>query len=65
MMAVDWAGYGYAALVASGGVIGYVKAGKPNKKAQEVTMYIGFTLEPKLVCWSLVCQAGILVLEGF
>uniref|UniRef100_A0A673JQZ3 Transmembrane protein 14C n=1 Tax=Sinocyclocheilus rhinocerous TaxID=307959 RepID=A0A673JQZ3_9TELE len=26
-MAVDWAGYGYAALVASGGVIGYVKAG--------------------------------------
>ncbi|XP_016319780.1 transmembrane protein 14C isoform X1 [Sinocyclocheilus anshuiensis] len=27
MMAVDWAGYGYAALVASGGVIGYVKAG--------------------------------------
>jgi len=32
MMAVDWAGYGYAALVASGGVIGYVKAG--NEKAQ-------------------------------
>ncbi|XP_016090089.1 transmembrane protein 14C-like isoform X1 [Sinocyclocheilus grahami] len=27
IMAVDWAGYGYAALVASGGVIGYVKAG--------------------------------------
>ncbi|XP_065144065.1 transmembrane protein 14C [Paramisgurnus dabryanus] len=27
MMAVDWAGYGYAALVASGGVMGYVKAG--------------------------------------
>ncbi|XP_026056611.1 transmembrane protein 14C isoform X1 [Carassius auratus] len=26
-MAVDWAGYGYAALVASGGVMGYVKAG--------------------------------------
>ncbi|XP_036416531.1 transmembrane protein 14C isoform X2 [Colossoma macropomum] len=26
-MAVDWAGYGYAALVASGGVLGYVKAG--------------------------------------
>ncbi|XP_024910290.1 transmembrane protein 14C isoform X1 [Cynoglossus semilaevis] len=26
-MSVDWAGYGYAALVASGGVIGYVKAG--------------------------------------
>ncbi|XP_017551666.1 transmembrane protein 14C isoform X1 [Pygocentrus nattereri] len=27
IMAVDWAGYGYAALVASGGVLGYVKAG--------------------------------------
>ncbi|KAM9839204.1 transmembrane protein 14C isoform 2-T4 [Aulostomus maculatus] len=25
-MSVDWVGYGYAALVASGGVIGYVKA---------------------------------------
>lgn len=57
MMAVDWAGYGYAALVTSGGVIGYVKAG--NEKAQEVTMFIEFTLEPKLVCWSLACQAGI------
>ncbi|KAF7659502.1 hypothetical protein LDENG_00296870 [Lucifuga dentata] len=26
-MSVDWVGYGYAALVSSGGVIGYVKAG--------------------------------------
>ncbi|XP_029005137.1 transmembrane protein 14C isoform X2 [Betta splendens] len=26
-MTVDWVGYGYAALVASGGVVGYVKAG--------------------------------------
>ncbi|XP_059901010.1 transmembrane protein 14C isoform X1 [Gadus macrocephalus] len=26
-MSVDWVGYGYAALVASGGVMGYVKAG--------------------------------------
>ncbi|XP_034428630.1 transmembrane protein 14C isoform X1 [Hippoglossus hippoglossus] len=26
-MSTDWVGYGYAALVASGGVIGYVKAG--------------------------------------
>ncbi|NP_001279149.1 transmembrane protein 14C [Callorhinchus milii] len=26
-MAVDWLGYGYAALVASGGIIGYAKAG--------------------------------------
>ncbi|XP_036377445.1 transmembrane protein 14C [Megalops cyprinoides] len=26
-MSVDWAGYGYAALVASGGIMGYVKAG--------------------------------------
>ncbi|KAK6491874.1 transmembrane protein 14C-like [Huso huso] len=26
-MSVEWIGYGYAALVASGGIIGYVKAG--------------------------------------
>ncbi|XP_054893299.1 transmembrane protein 14C isoform X1 [Poeciliopsis prolifica] len=26
-MTVDWIGYGYATLVASGGVVGYVKAG--------------------------------------
>ncbi|XP_058031406.1 transmembrane protein 14C-like [Ahaetulla prasina] len=26
-MSVDWIGYGYAALVATGGVAGYVKAG--------------------------------------
>ncbi|CAI5780009.1 transmembrane protein 14C-like [Podarcis lilfordi] len=26
-MSTDWLGYGYAALVASGGVIGYAKAG--------------------------------------
>ncbi|KAM3860246.1 transmembrane protein 14C [Diretmus argenteus] len=26
-MSVDWVGYGYAGLVASGGVMGYVKAG--------------------------------------
>ncbi|XP_043920909.1 transmembrane protein 14C [Protopterus annectens] len=26
-MTVDWIGFGYAALVASGGVLGYVKAG--------------------------------------
>lgn len=27
-MSVDWVGYGYATLIASGGVIGYVKAGE-------------------------------------
>ncbi|XP_053106277.1 transmembrane protein 14C-like [Hemicordylus capensis] len=26
-MSVDWVGYGYAALVASGGIVGYAKAG--------------------------------------
>ncbi|XP_038626703.1 transmembrane protein 14C-like [Tachyglossus aculeatus] len=26
-MALDWVGFGYAALVASGGIIGYAKAG--------------------------------------
>lgn len=27
-MSVDWIGYGYATVVASGGVVGYVKAGE-------------------------------------
>ncbi|KAF3698703.1 Transmembrane protein 14C [Channa argus] len=27
-MAVDWVGFGYAALVSAGGIIGYVKAGR-------------------------------------
>lgn len=35
-MAVDWAGYGYAVLVASGGVVGYVKAG--SVKDQDIIM---------------------------
>lgn len=30
-MSMDWVGYGYAALVASGGVVGYVKAGMSLK----------------------------------
>lgn len=32
MMAVDWTGYGYAALVASGGVVGYAKAGNESSR---------------------------------
>lgn len=32
-MAVDWLGFGYAALVASGGLIGYVKAGTVRESA--------------------------------
>lgn len=27
-MSVDWLGYGYAALITIGGIVGYVKAGK-------------------------------------
>ena len=27
-MAIDWIGFGYAALVVSGGVVGFIKAGK-------------------------------------
>lgn len=27
-MSVDWIGYGYAAVIASGGVVGYAKARK-------------------------------------
>lgn len=32
-MAVDWLGFGYAALVASGGIIGYAKAGTVREGA--------------------------------
>lgn len=28
LMAVDWIGFSYAALVSAGGVVGYVKAGR-------------------------------------
>ena len=27
-MAIDWIGFGYAALVVSGGIVGFIKAGK-------------------------------------
>lgn len=27
-MSVDWLGYGYAALITIGGIVGYAKAGK-------------------------------------
>lgn len=39
-MSVDWVGYGYAALVASGGVIGYVKAGMCHKNISTITRMI-------------------------
>ncbi|KAK1172410.1 transmembrane protein 14C-like isoform X1 [Acipenser oxyrinchus oxyrinchus] len=32
-MSVEWIGFGYAALVASGGIIGYVKAGSVSSLA--------------------------------
>lgn len=43
-MAVDWLGFGYAALVASGGIIGYAKAGRAPKGAS-----ISLPLPPRLL----------------
>lgn len=41
-MGVEWFGFGYAALVATGGVIGYVKAGMFVKPRSLITrvMYL-------------------------
>lgn len=52
-MSVDWVGYGYAALVASGGVIGYVKAGKIDGGDKEVEGHSVRGLKPQEVIHSL------------
>ncbi|KAK0143298.1 Transmembrane protein 14C [Merluccius polli] len=41
-MSVDWVGYGYAALVASGGVMGYVKAVCPLEDLKVSTAVLDF-----------------------
>lgn len=39
-MSVDWIGYGYAAVIASGGVVGYAKARKCfTVRSQSVCKY--------------------------
>lgn len=43
-MGLDWIGFGYAALVASGGIIGYAKAGKS----------IGVSLIIEFLKWKVV-----------
>ncbi|RXN30514.1 transmembrane 14C [Labeo rohita] len=60
MMAVDWAGYGYAALVASGGVIGYVKAAASGTLAG--IMGKRFYNSRKIVPAGLIAGASILML---
>ncbi len=45
-MAVDWFGYGYAALITIGGIVGYAKAGKSSFMRQTTV----FSILVYLVC---------------
>ncbi|KAM4706385.1 transmembrane protein 14C [Rhinophrynus dorsalis] len=71
-MGVDWIGYGYAALVASGGIIGYVKAGSvPSLSAG---LFFGslaglgayqMSSNPKSVLLSLIASGTLAGVMGF
>lgn len=41
-MAVDWLGYGYAALITIGGIFGYVKAGKMHATNDCLVFWFSF-----------------------
>lgn len=44
-MSVDWLGYGYAALITIGGIVGYVKAGKDLVRGtNDGVLYCGLVL---------------------
>ncbi|KAI4806792.1 hypothetical protein KUCAC02_017591 [Chaenocephalus aceratus] len=70
-MSVDWVGYGYAALIASGGVIGYVKAGSVPSLAAGVVFggLAGFgayqiSNDPKQVWVSLATSGALTGVMG-
>ncbi|KAF3836053.1 hypothetical protein F7725_028611 [Dissostichus mawsoni] len=70
-MSVDWVGYGYAALIASGGVIGYVKAGSVPSLAAGVLFggLAGFgayqiSNDPKQVWVSLATSGALTGVMG-
>ncbi|XP_067906475.1 transmembrane protein 14C [Heterodontus francisci] len=70
-MAVDWLGFGYAALVASGGVLGYVKAGSVPSLAAGLLFgsAAGFgayqiTQDPKNIWLSLIASGALTGIMG-
>ncbi|ETE65393.1 Transmembrane protein 14C [Ophiophagus hannah] len=70
-MSVDWLGYGYAALVASGGVAGYVKAGSVPSLAAGLLCggLAGLgayqqSTDPKNIWLSLAASGTLTVLMG-
>ncbi|XP_078395285.1 transmembrane protein 14C-like [Cetorhinus maximus] len=70
-MAVDWLGFGYAALVASGGLLGYVKAGSVPSLAAGLFFgsAAGFgayqiTRDPKNVWLSLIASGTLTGVMG-
>uniref|UniRef100_A0A3Q2ZSI8 Transmembrane protein 14C n=1 Tax=Kryptolebias marmoratus TaxID=37003 RepID=A0A3Q2ZSI8_KRYMA len=70
-MSVDWVGFGYATLVASGGVVGYVKAGSVPSLVAGLAFggLAGFgayqvSNDPKNVWVSLVTSGALTGLMG-
>ncbi|MCJ8728465.1 hypothetical protein PDJAM_G00004750 [Pangasius djambal] len=56
-MAVDWLGYGFAALTATGGIIGYIKAGTYGTLA--VLMGVRFLSSWKIMPAGLITGASL------
>uniref|UniRef100_UPI00398EF095 transmembrane protein 14C isoform X2 n=1 Tax=Pristiophorus japonicus TaxID=55135 RepID=UPI00398EF095 len=70
-MAVDWLGFGYATLVASGGVLGYIKAGSMPSLAAGLLFgsAAGFgayqiTQNPKNIWLSLITSGTLTGIMG-
>ncbi|XP_060705994.1 transmembrane protein 14C-like [Hemiscyllium ocellatum] len=70
-MAVDWLGFGYAALVASGGVIGYIKAGSVPSLAAGLLFGSAaglgayqITQDPKNIWMSLIASGALTGIMG-
>ncbi|XP_078097124.1 transmembrane protein 14C-like [Mustelus asterias] len=70
-MAIDWLGFGYAALVASGGLLGYAKAGSVPSLAAGLLFgsAAGFgayqtTRDPKNIWLSLIASGALTGIMG-